>query len=531
MKITITKNELILETTIKLSLQKKFSLLELSNQALEKDLEEFALKVRCIENAHHLWATSWLPLRLDDLEGLALYYYVTEILNYLQEKNYKEKLFLEGEFDSYFKGFLNHNYPKFFINRKYSIFYFKIKLGQILNPFRYVFKVIFRKKQAKQNLSEIWMSSPLDINKHRYKHLLNKLHFTKAFFAGRLQDTVRPNKKGSSLSFLDYLSFSDVVISLKKGFKLNKEKKRINPKTLLEYAVLASKPQHLVGTILKEKSVENAIKTNKPNKIFFTTANTYPTARIIARQAYINNIPFIIVACRPMFTRARLEERLARPDILKINKAHVADYYTVWDQYSKKTLIDQGFNENKIFVTNPNKPNYLTKKHSKIFEDALLLLFTHESILNQRLIEELYKLKNWKYIIIRQHPLMSLTEKQTNLLYQKFNILADITSKDYSSFSFKNVMALTINSTAIIEAVSHGCGAIWMPYLNSRSLLFYDVMAKLGIVLDNVDELNKFLQEDKTEKLKFIDQCQKAYIEFFEAEDETEKFLQKMNLV
>jgi hypothetical protein len=398
-----------------------------------------------------------------------------------------------------------------------------------LGPLKYISKAILKKKSDKIN-GQVWMSAPLNIVKHRYKHLFERISLTKSFYGGTLDRTVNAENKEEAINFMGYLTFSDVFACFRKAIILNRAKRIIKPNKLVDYAIRNSRLQHLSATILKEKSVENTIKTNKPERILFTTANTYPPARIVARQAYLNQIPFIVVACRPMFTGARLEERLINADILKMNDAHVADAYAVWDEYSKQTLIDQGVNQASIYVTSPDPSEVSKIKATQKFENSLLILFTHEENLNQKLIEELVLLKKSKDIIIRQHPLKPLTASQFEKLNGKFNIISDITSRDYDNFEFINIMALTVNSTAIIEAVSHGCGAIWMPYLNARSLLFFEVMNQLGVMVENIHDLDNILNSSDNELQELIVACQNVYISKFKATDQTSEFLEQMKL-
>jgi hypothetical protein len=91
-------------------------------------------------------------------------------------------------------------------------------------------------------------------------------------------------------------------------------------------------------------------------------------------------------------------------------------------------------------------------------------------------------------------------------------------------------MALTVNSTAIIEAVSHGCGAIWMPYLNARSLLFFEVMNQLGVMVENIHDLDNILNSSDNELQELIVACQNVYISKFKATDQTSEFLEQMKL-
>lgn len=533
MKVIIKNNEFLLEG-INIPTSQMYSILETSNSNLERDLETCVGKIKEIENAHHLWATTWIPLRMDDLEGVALYYFIETVIEtlFLELDQSKSKITLEGDFDGYYESYMKKKYPSLKINKKVSKIYLRRTTGYYLGPLKYIFNVLFKRVSSEESEGNIWLSSSYNIKKHRYKHLLDKMNSTKAFYPGRLDVPVDSNNKGASLDFRGYLYFKDKINCIIEAFNLNKEKNGIEPDSLIECSIKSINLPQMVATILKEKSVDNALKINKPERIFHTTANTFPPARIVARQAYIHDIPFVVIACRPMFTRSRLEERLIDADKLKTNNAHVADAYAVWDVYSKNTLIGQGVDPDCIYVTSPDiyKSKIISPNSKERFENALLLLFTHEERLNQKLIEEFVQLNISKNIIIRQHPLKRLTKAQLELLSNKFEIISDITSKDYSNFEFVNTIAITINSTAIIEAVSHGCGAIWMPYLNSRAILFFEIMQQMGIIVNNVKDLENLLKQCEEDLNKLILACQKMYNIKFKAKDETNEFLQHMKL-
>lgn len=530
MKLRITNNNFDLDG-IDISLPLLYSILETSNENLETDLNNSALSFVDLENGQHLWAITWRPLRLDDLEGVGLYYFIKEIINHLKLNQDVTKLTLEGEFDLYFKKYLKTNYPDLKVKRRITTSYLKSTIGYYLGPLNYILKTILNTRKPEKIDGQIWFSSPINISKHRYKHLLNLINKTKAFYGGRLEVGVNSKNFGQSINFSEYLTLSDIFESFKNGVRLCKIKRKHKPNELVDYAIKNNKIQHFMATLLKEKSVANAIAINKPEKILFTTANTYPPARIVSRQAYLNNIPFIIVACRPMFTKARLEERLIHADKLKINDTHVADTYAVWDEYSKQTLIGQGVSEKSIYVTSPDPVQSQKSKSVIKFENAILVLFTHEESLNRKFVKELVQLNDSKDIIIRQHPLMPLTVLQLEELSSKFNIITDITSKDYSNFEFVNVLAITVNSTAIIEAVSYGCGAIWMPYLNSRSLVFFEIMNELGVMMESIHDLENLLSSNDSRLKEIITDCQEVYINKFKAKDETLEFLENIKLI
>jgi hypothetical protein len=530
LKIIIKNNEFSFKG-INIPLPELYSILQQANECLEEDLEVAISKIKHFDNGQHLWAMTWTPIRLDDLQGVGLYYFIKEIIDYLKLNQDKVSITLEGEFDGYFKKYLQKNFSDITLKKISSKSHIGTSIVYQLGPLKYIAKAILKKKNQVKINGQVWISAPLNIAKHRYKHLLDRISLTKSFYSGRLDRSVNGENREEAINFMGCLTFSDVFASFRMAIILNRAKRIIKPIKLVDYAIRNSRVQHLVATILKEKSVANAIKTNKPERILFTSANTYPPARIVARQAYLNQIPFIVVACRPMFTAARLEERLINADILKINDAHVADAYAVWDEYSKQTLMSQGVNEASIYVTNSDL-RQISKTRTKLkFKNSLLILFTFEENLNQKLIEELVLLKKSKEIIIRQHPLKPLTASQFEKLNVNFNIISDITSKDYDTFEFINILAITANSTSIIEAVSHGCGAIWMPYLSSRSLLFFEIMNQLGVMLKNVQDLENLLNSSDNELQAVISDCQKVYKNKFKAKDQTLEFLEQMKLI
>ncbi|PKG43433.1 hypothetical protein [Psychroflexus sp. MES1-P1E] len=501
-----------------------------ANLKLEKDLQAFIDLYKHLPNAHHYWATTYRHLRSDDLEGLALYYYVIGIIKFSLENQPNIKIKLHCNFENYFAKYIRSNFPQVKVSVNSNL---KDKINYNFGPFKYILKAY---KYALKNVGDksvlknkVWLSMPIQPEKHRYKHLLNRIREEKVFYTGRLEDKINENNEAKSIRFEKELGCKNLLNAFKKAFQLKQNLKQIHPNTLLNLEIRQNKIQHFWVMLLKEKAVEKAIKKYKPKSILYTTANTYPFARIISRQAFLNNVPFIVVACRPMFINTRLEERLIEADVKATNDAFVANNFAVWDKFSKNTLVKAGVDKEKIFVVNQNKQ--LENSIAKVsLKNALLILFSHEEELNQRLVDELLKLDTKTSLIIRQHPLKKLTEKQNKQLTAKFKITQDITSQPYSKYEFTNVLAITINSTAVLEAAQHGCGVIWLPHLNSRSIIFYEIMQKIGKCFESASELDDFLNSSSDVLLNFIESCQIDYKELFESEDETDQLIEALGL-
>ena len=262
----------------------------------------------------------------------------------------------------------------------------------------------------------------------------------------------------------------------------------------------------------------------KPKAIFFATANTYSPARLLSRLAFIHEIPFYIVACRPMFTKLRSEERATLADLNNVNGASVCSAHIVWDEFSKKTLVEQGFMKEKVFVLQ-NKINFL--KSTKLeLSNGFMILFTHDKKFNDKMLSELSicNLEGpWWY---RVHPNKKLTKNQVIQLNTILPNSIDISKTPMNNIQFDSIVVISINSTAAVEAASYGAGILWIPYLNFKSVIFEPVMTILGSIATNSQLLNKEINYLKSldNKKELVTSCKKAYETFFKSKEKTLNF-------
>jgi uncharacterized membrane protein len=70
-----------------------------------------------------------------------------------------------------------------------------------------------------------------------------------------------------------------------------------------------------------------------------------------------------------------------------------------------------------------------------------------------------------------------------------------------------------------------------MPYLNARSLLFFEIMNKLGIMVESIQDLENLLNRSNNVLQEVIANCQKVYKNKFKAKDQTAEFLEQMKLI
>lgn len=532
--LTVTHKSFTVPPDLGLTSDQRLFMLKKSNLKLEQDLDSFVDKIKNVPNGHHLWATTYYPLRFDDLQGLALYYYSIEIIHYLQIKFPAHNIKIKGDVDEYYLNFIKVKFPKIIFLRIPLKLKIRRHLSYNISPLIYIknwMGASLKKEKEQKEKGGIWLSAPADLKKHRYRHLLDRIEGKKIFFSNDLTKRKNHSKEEDCINFYDYVNKKEIIKTYRISFGLKNYLNNLEPEALLEYQQKSINLFHIWNTVLKERTVEKAISNLEPKLILYTTALTHPPARIVARQAYLKKIPFVVVACRPMFTDLRMEERLTTSDLEKRNDAHVADAFVVWDKLSKNTLIDQGVPENEVFVA---QPEYTPQQIKKTYNDSLLVLLTHEEALNDKLINSILKIKKLLKLklIIRQHPARKVTDSQKLKLLSIDKNYSNCTDLRLNEIIFEKCLAVTINSTVGIEAVQRGCGLVWLPFLNDRALIFKSVMETLGFEAKSQIDFKQFIEKIAEPDLyeKFILKCENSFQIYFEHKDETEFFLKKFNL-
>jgi hypothetical protein len=288
--------------------------------------------------------------------------------------------------------------------------------------------------------------------------------------------------------------------------------------------------------MLRSQLIEKALDHLQPKAIIYTTGTTYPPARMMSRLAHKQGIPFIVMACRPMFTPLRPEERLTRVDLDPKANAFVADDFLVLDEFSKETLIRSGYPAEDIFLHNPirTERNYTAQRET--VANGLLVLFTNDEELNDKLLRSVLLLQPEMtgHLFIREHSSIPLAQTQREKLSKAFPDHIDISNKSLYDISFSDVIALTVNTTAMVETSRHGCGAVWLRYHNQRSVVYYPVMELLGQVVNSDRDLlavQESLLNNPAARKAHIAACKAAYANFFDGTDSTASLYEKHGLL
>lgn len=392
----------------------------------------------------------------------------------------------------------------------------------------YFYKGII-KKETKNYKGKAWLSAPVELKKHRYRQIYSLLTntFSISYFHSSHYLDIKSNSSGENLNFCVYARFGDLTRALIIAIKAKILTWKIPKSNLLNCAIRNTPITHYFNMGLRHIWVERAIKNSRPKAIFFTTANAFPPARLMSRLAKRYNVPFVQVACRPMYTNTRMEERSIAMDLDEINDARIADYWVVWDKFSCDTLLNQKINRNQIFTVGSKR---VDANKTQIKSDVILIL-THLEVLNNTFLEcwmDYMQLNSVKFAI-REHPIKRLTSQQLLSLQQlEFE---NITSKPLDDLDLTNKIVISINSTAPIEFISRGSGVIWLNFLSNNEVIFQEITSKIGIVFNTKEKffLNApIILNSDIERKKIAESCNQAYQQYFRSENELALLINKI---
>jgi hypothetical protein len=463
----------------------------ISNRQLETDLIKLRSHFENCKNGHLLWVATFRDLRSDDIVGLI---------------------------DCY-----HNNKPI----QHYFSFRESVAPLKIVIPF---LKGLFSKKVFSDKKS-IWILTGKHENKHRYRNLLSYFSSLYSFYCftnNFSEDVVTENF--NSLNFARQARITDIFIALKISISLSIYASKIKDTSLVAQWIKNTPWTFYFNMALKDIWIDRALSKCPPGGIFFSTANTYPPARLLSRKAKLHNVPFIVIACRTMFVTTRPEERACILDIEEVNDAKIADYWLVWDKYSKNTLTQFNIESNKIFVSQPKAKN---EKRANSNNGSYLLLLTHDKAQNENFINlwcDILEKVNIAFSI-RKHPLCDLTTQQKEKL-DKFQY-TDYTGIPFSQLDMGGMIGISINSTAAIDICAMGGGVIWLPFLNPNSIVFEPIFDIIGLKVSDVKDFERALNEFENQDVRdsFVKASTDAYEKHFSSKDETLEFVNTLNTI
>lgn len=247
--------------------------------------------------------------------------------------------------------------------------------------------------------------------------------------------------------------------------------------------------------LYKKSVLEETFKKYRPNKVIVSTTIGDPVSRLVLNVAKKSGVYSTVFSCRNYLTLKRSEDRLIKPDVKSYNQAYLGDEFYVLDKISREHLIRHGYTGLvKLF----NYKQYLNNKQARKYKDGVLILFAGEST-NYSLIKLIEELADNKVYVsnlyYKEHPNVKITKDQLYFLYKISDKVVSVTGYKWANLEFENVLAVTCNTTASIEALNRGCSLLWLPFIFESSLQFSDIMNLLGRKVKSTEEAIIFIKQ------------------------------------
>jgi len=523
-KYTLLLNDKSVKDCLSTDLQAE--LLELANVEFDKQFSEVVKPIKDDPDSVFLWCITYEDFRQDTLYGTVCLFYILQLINHLCFNEDIDYLIVDTYVPEPFiktlkklKLFKIKRTFNYYSSRSFNII--KKYTGPII-PILY-FLVTNSLKAKKKNSFQSKDPFILIQKGNRYRGLIEALPQKHILLFNRW---ITSNRTDNEIDFYHYSKLSDLYNAISNSVKLKRNYKIFfsSPNRSNLFVNLALDQSVIQFAAMRWRYIvfDRFLLTHKSSLLIVTQTLNDRISRLNATAAFRHHVKVICNTCRPMLTSLRTEDRLFSAEYEKFNHTIIADYFIVLDLFSINTLVRMGIDKNKIIPLDQQKA---TKQKKLSIEDGFLIIFEANSSINESIIKNLFELKdclNESKIYYRTHPNTPLTNTQIVQLQTLFgDNLINITSYKWDMLEFKNVVALNVSSTAGIEAVKCGAGIVWLPYLSEISIVFYDVMKIIGMVIQSSDELTKFIKKLHKENFRndFISSCQQSYVTNFKFSD------------
>jgi hypothetical protein len=507
----------------------KKQLFSLGLSRIDKEISSVAELSKEEKEGLYLWCLTYDIHRADGIVGMVLDYYLIELIKHL-EINYNgiNEVRLCKAIPMSFKTMLKRELKSKVVNKAPLKTELKLYIRYKLGPLKSIFRILktsikYRTKEVKKLPSDTALIlKPIyksysrlkgfpDELKQRHANIfiLDSRLFTVKDYTSGEETIINPFKASV---FLRALKETFSFISFKKKF-IKENKARIG-----DYGAYLKHQSFLQSYYVKLRKLAylELFKQLNPSSLVVSSTFGDPQKRMPLIMAKWQGVETILFSCRPFITNMRSEDRLIVPDLLNHHNSTIGDEIFIFDKPSFDHLTKSGVQKDKIKLYVPRqKPSQNNKTNN--YSNSILLLFAHDSY-NDGLIRLFCTLKNegvtFHSLLFREHPNVTLTEKQLQSLKDVCPNLVAITSELWHNLKFINVLALTSNSTSGIDALSRGASLLWLPFLTEHSLQFTNMMDTLGYTVLNKMEFNQFIRNylRNLEFVKEIDlKCRRDY--------------------
>lgn len=509
------------------SFQDRIKCWELALGNLDSDVSKLSDSTKCLKNNNFFWSYTYENHRNDGVLGTIHHYYAIELFNLL-EKEYKIK---EIKIEQFFP----YSFYKFLILRfgnkikiplkgrveqflKFYLYYYVKPIYKISNLL-FSLNVFRPLTNSTKKIETFVCSSRKDRISNRFDFIKNQIsNENVAFYAKKLNRNLK-SQSFASVNFFSLVFSVSLIKIVKKSVNLRKSvSEYLEYTSLFELNVKLQSFWQYLYLILKESLFEKALIKIQPKEIYYSGSIADPEQKLSVATANRLKIKSIVVACRPTLSSFRSEDRIIKAEL--IDDFELPDLLIVKDNFSKKTLTNFGYSEEKISVVHYSIDN--EQKLTKYYENCLVLLLTQYDI-NTLILEELSSTNYQCFdkLLIRSHPnrrsIHAIDAKQERLIKDIKLPTENITDFEWNNLRFTNCVALGVNSTAMLEASSRGCGLIWLPYLSDLALQYFPVMDRLGAYAQSTLDFKLLMDKliDSEFKTELVEKTNNYYLNEF----------------
>ena len=503
------------------SFNQKKNLLNKAIENLEHDITDVAFLVTENKYYNFFWEFTYDIHRDDGIKGTVADYYLLEIVKYINRKFKISKIIIECPL----KGPIIKKLSELvLVDKKIPFKYFlNEKIRYQLGALKYLINYFLHALKSKKKTGELDGERKVffltdDFSTSRFKEFPGLLNNYKDVYFIDIPLQRVQKYSDRSLNLIKSYNLKLIIASFIKALQLHSILKltlnRKKPRTIYSENL---KKQSFVQTfylLLRYKVLNRIFSIYRPQYLVVATTIGDPIKRMALAAARDSGVNTIVFSCRSALSYLRAEDRIIDLDFDRISNKFFADYFISLDKISYQHLIEGGVDRGIIF--NYTASGAKGKVGSQIYADGLFLLFAHEQFNNEliSLIESLYN-KNLKFnnIYYREHPAVKISKDMLARLKLLNFSITSLSDYPWSEISFKNVIALTSNSTSGIDASSRGSSIIWLPFLTEHSTQFEPMMSAIGKTCHTKKEFYDFIAAIQNEEflIKFTEKCNLEY--------------------
>lgn len=316
------------------------------------------------------------------------------------------------------------------------------------------------------------------------------------YFSGQ-QYSINGFPEERVVSFIDWITFKDVVLSIKKVLLIYKVKIE-NRHSISPYLYNALSPLVDFRLLLLLLYFEGALKFFKRHNIqiiYHVSTFNQASYRLLMKAAEISGVNFCVIASRTLYP-LRLSDSYISADLARYGDVSVPDKAIVRDDFSRRVLTNGNFKGN-IGVASRYENNG-KKGGIDSWELEILILTTHVHDVSLALLKFVlnmnFRTGDIKDIWVKSHPSCPFPQKVLGQISDDIRVKT-FEENDYSRFVNKKLLVISGPTSAALEVVSVGCLLVWLPFVWADGILFEEIMNLVGVKVKSEKEFKKIIGE------------------------------------